>query len=460
MVSLPIDENILDCIVPKLLFFANTTSQWSVILPLLPKLEKFQIELLVGSSVASKVSAERYVQHPTFTEGPEAPKLSFYHHRYLTTIFRDFNYQRYTYFRSAFREKLNYYLNLLQESQFSAVVVGEDGVGGEIWLIRAAKKLGIPVVILPYEASGKEDHVNNLRLKKKESNLVTFNDRQESFLRSIGVGNWITEFEGEMAGMFLVEYITALNDMGCDLSNPWTTHGGEADLLLSESIGMTSFYKDEGLAPEKIRETGSPYDDAIHAPLMSDEDCRRSYEECTKINKTGTSVLVSLPPDYDSERGHLSQFSSYFAMRDTMIEELGRGVSKLTIMVHPAYHDQARASEDSKMASFSKGWVLDQIPLHDVYVTCGSSTLRWAVAARKVAIDLDVYKLRLKFFDRLPGLKKFEESTDCFNFVKTLTNEDSRFHEHIISNADATKDWAFMDGGCRDRIAAVLGDIT
>ena len=82
------------------------------------------------------------------------------------------------------------------------------------------------------------------------------------------------------------------------------------------------------------------------------------------------------------------------------------------------------------------------------------------MAARKVAIDLDVYKLRLKFFDRLPGLKKFEESTDCFNFVKTLTNEDSRFHEHIISNADATKDWAFMNGGCRDRIAAVLGDIT
>ena len=442
---------------PTLVFYADTLSQWSVVSPLLSTIpERFKIEIIAGPPVAerAKQAFPDSIHHATFVQGENA--RSIYPLLYFT---KQFNYETYRTHRSLLETRLRYYANLLARSRASAVVVGEDGISGEIWLVRAARTLGIPVFILPYEASGKEDFINVLRAKKRENNLVIHTDRQQSFLKSIGESKWLTTFEGETVSIYGLEYITALHDVGFRIPEPWTTHGGEADILLSESFGMTAFYKDEGLPAKKLKQTGSPYDDAIASQFKVNVANQFAYDNCTKISREGTSVLVSLPPDYDSERSHLSDFESYAAMCQSMQSAFGVGVNKLTIMVHPAYHSQEHAPESGgTQIEFSRGWVLNSIPAHDIYLTCGSSTLRWAVAARKAAINFDFYRFQLKFFDRLPGLKQFEESNECFGFVRKLTDDHEFYSSHIQNNAAEAQQWAYLDGQCSNRILAAISD--
>lgn len=437
---------------PKVLFFAETAAQWSVIRPLLPHLREFEIELMVGPSVPLSENAHRFTKHelaPQTGKDRRVPALT----RYLG---KDVDFTIYKYYRNLFRTKLDYHTDILKRSKIDLVVVGEDGISAEIWLIRAAKKLRVPVVILPYEASGREDFINVLKTKKREDSLVVFDDRQQEFLRRIGASSWMADFEGDAAAIYPLEYIAALTDMGFSFLNPWTTHGGEADILFSEAPAMTAFYHDEGLEKKQILETGSPYDDAMHNVIVTDQDVSRAYDRHTQIRTDKASVLVSLPPNYDMQRGAFSEFSSYDAMRDTIVEELGTSAATVTVLVHPAYFDQVSGGESDGVALYSKNWLLEEIPRHDIFVTSGSSTLRWSAAARKVTVNFDVYKLGLEFFDRIPGLRQFTSHTECFSFVKELANDGAKYSDYISRHVEGTQSWGYLDGGCNDRIVNAL----
>jgi hypothetical protein len=441
---------------PRVAIYADTLSQWSVLSPLLDQVKgRASIALLAGESVAAKARSQfpSIDVHATFLEPAETEPRGPYIKRALS---RDVHYRRYQIFRSLFEDRIAWHKAWLLNVKPDVLIIGEDGISGEIWLIRAAKELKIRVIILPYEASGKEDFINLLGQKQHEGSLLMLDDRQQRYLRRLGGEDWFTEYEGTAASIHNVEYIAALLDLRFRFSNPWTTHGGEADMIASESIGMTRHYLAEGLPPKKIKYVGSPYDDRIQSHIFGRDDLHAAYRNGTKITPGTTKILVSLPPNYDDSRLHLSPFRSYVEMCRFLQQAFAQHPNaKVTVVVHPAYLSQTPVLSDHPNLRLSSDWVIDLIPQHDV--TCGSSTLRWASAAKKVAINLDLYKFRLKFFNKLPGLKNFEDPKDCLSFVAELTGEDTRFNDYIAANMSQAHEWAMFDGQCRKRIADLLG---
>lgn len=359
---------------------------------------------------------------------------------------------------SAFKKSLSYYTATLLDLKTDVLVVGEDGISGELWLIGAAKGLGIPVVVLPYGAAGKEDFLSLLEQKKRDSNLVVPTAGQLELLNEIGCAHWAIPFHDSWAMVYPPEYVVALADCGIGLPNPWTTHGGDSDYLMAECQGMQLHYLKEGLPLSKVPIVGTPYADCIARQINGTPELGVAFRAGRKIGTAETRILISLPPSYHEARGHLSPYPTYEAMTREVVNTVARDPRvKATFVVHPAFHQQQKSLLDS-IGEFdiSQEWVIDLIPQHDIYISCGSSTLRWSTAARKPTINFDYYKFRLKFFDQLEGLKTIEEPSEFSSLLDLLLSDESTFCKITSEQSAAGDKWGAMDGKNIDRIEDFL----
>lgn len=373
---------------------------------------------------------------------------------------KNFNYAQYKSFRALFSDKLTYYRTLLCRLKTQVLLVGEDGVSSELWMIQAATRLGIPVLIIPYEASGREDFFNLLRQKQLDGSFISLSEPQIRLLKNAGESRWMTNFEGEVTTIYPPEFIIALHDVGIRINDPWTTHGGIANVLAAESAGMVNHYLSEGLDQGKVRLTGSPYADQIAMHLSERSDLMQAYESCHRINGSETSILVSLPPDYDHERGHLSPFQSYTGMCQAVARHLSRiPDARVTFVVHPAYRSQADLLAEVKEISISTEWILDLIAQHDVFITAGSSTVRWAAACRKPSIDMDFYKFRLAIFRQLPGFRSFEDPDAFYGHILELTRDGDEAAQIRSELKDRSAQWGEFDGASCERIGALISEL-
>jgi hypothetical protein len=439
---------------------ASMMSQWGVMKLLAEYLDK-RHRLSFVTTGATRPTIELAFPNArvsdAYAEAAVASKTAWSIRRIFT---RTINRRRYWEFHAYFLAKIAYYRSVFESQKTDILLVSEDGISSELWLIEAARQMGIAVVVIPYGASGKEDFVNLLRQKQRDNSLIVYSDSELRLLDSINGRRWATELDGVAVGIYPIEYVLALNDNGINLPNPWTTHGGCATALAAESPGMLDHYKREGIAESKLRLTGTPYADRITSQLDAEPALRTGYERCDRITAHETSILVSLPPDYHQERGHLSPYESYPEMcRSVARHVTGIPNSRVTFVVHPAYHLQPDLLAEVGNVNISSEWVIDLIPRHDVFITCGSSTLRWAAACRKPSINIDFYKFRLEFFTRLPGLRTFEDPLPFFEYISTVVqdHEATRIVRQELRNRST--EWGVFDGNGSSNIDSLLGEL-
>jgi hypothetical protein len=466
-------------------FYAATMSQWSVIRPIVERdSDRFRTTFIVSKAVETNAglngslaydydsASEKPADDEIFLKVARAnstkasifnlfaripPAVAF--QQKIKTRAKDHRIRESSYLSlvSSFKKKLSYYGTTLLDLKTDVLVVGEDGISGDIWLISTAKRLGIPVVVLPYEASGKEDFINVLEQRRENDGLIQPSEPQLALLEEAGCSAWAIPFGDRNTTLYPIEYIVALADVGIHLPNPWTTHGGEADYLLAESKGMQQHYLDEGLASEKIRVVGSPYGDRAANQLEVRRELGEAFRTGSKIETGKTRILVSLPPTYHDSRAHLSPYATF----EEMIRDVAETVTRdhrveATFVVHPALSQQQSAPLSIGDFAISPEWVIDLIPQHDIFISCGSSTLRWSVAARKPTINVDYYRFQLRFFDRLEGLSSFEDPKEFSSFIARLIGDDS-FYRSITTEQSAVGDkWGILDGENIDRIEDLL----
>ena len=440
--------------------YASMLSQWGVMKLLAEYLDK-RHRLSFVTTAATRPAIELTFPNArvsdAYPEAAAAPRAAWLMRRIFT---RAINRRRYWGFRAYFSVKIAHYRSVLESQKTDLLMVSEDGISSELWLIEAARQLGIAVVVIPYGASGKEDFVNLLRQKQRDNSLIVYSDSELRLLDSINGRRWVAELDGQAVGIYPIEYVLALNDIGINLPNPWTTHGGYATALAVESHGMLDHYRREGIAEEKLRLTGTPYADRIASQLDAKPALRAGYERCDRIAAHETSILVSLPPDYHQERGHLSPYESYPEMcRSVARHVTGIPNSRVTFVVHPAYLLQPDLLAEIGDLNISSEWVIDLIPQNDVFVTCGSSTLRWAAACRKPSINIDFYKFRLEFFERLPGLRTFEEPSPFFEYISAVVRDVAASRDVRQELRDRSTEWGVFDGSGSSNIDNLVSEL-
>jgi hypothetical protein len=468
-------------------FYAGSMTQWGVIRPIVERnSQRYRRTFILSAELQTKAGVSdpfafnfrsapvqpedddfflKMARHPRVKSSwldillGRNPRLTAFHERVESRASdRRIRTKSYLAYVSAFKKTLSYYAATLLHLKTDVLVVGEDGISGELWLIGAAKSLGIPVVVLPYGAAGKEDFLSLLEQKKRGSNLVVPTAEQLALLNEMGCGHWAIPFHDSWAMVYPPEYVVALSDCGISLPNPWTTHGGDADYLMAECQGMQLHYLKEGLPLHKVPIVGTPYADRIAQQINGAPELGEAFRAGRKIGTSAARILISLPPSYHETRGHLSPYPTYEEMTREVVNTVARDPRvKATFVVHPAFHQQQKSLLDS-IGEFdiSQEWVIDLIPQHDIYISCGSSTLRWSTAARKPTINFDYYKFRLKFFDQLEGLKTIEEPSEFAELLDLLLRDEKTFCEITSEQAAVGDKWGVLDGKNIDRIEDFL----
>jgi hypothetical protein len=336
------------------------------------------------------------------------------------------------------------------------LVCFEDGISGPAAMIGAARRLGLPIVVVPYEMSEKTDFENVLHAKARAGQLYPIGrDRRSVALRRSAPG-WIRSYGGGDVTLLPPVYILARVRAGLPVQNPWTVHGGPADAIAVESSQMMQVYIAEKVPRQKLVLTGSPYCDAIAEVLAKVPEAAAAASACRKISPGTTRVLVSLPPSYHDSRGGECEWDDFADLWRALSDlEAATPGLKLSISMHP----HSSAVDVDKLQRFGfrieREWVVTAIARHDILLTCFSSIIRWALAAGKPVVNYDMYKFRLPPYANAHGFRNFERFADMAQHLGYLAN-DTNYEKVSRAMAAERSYWGVLDGMTRTNLVGLF----
>lgn len=342
-------------------------------------------------------------------------------------------------------------LSILEASQASVVIVGQDGMSGNAALIAAASSRGVPVVDCPYGFGTSMDFDDYLDEKHREGALhVAAGEAGARIQRHCP--QWVRRSAYGDVLMYPAEYILARERAGLSLPLPWVIHGGAADLLAAESRAMYDHYIAEGIDPRKVQLTGTAYCDAMADEMSARAELKRAFDTASKLRAGATSVLVSLPPSLHAIRAHASEFPTYEAACAAIITMfVNRPGVDVVVSLHPNAPAEQRRFVEALGCEVSTEWIVRMIPRCDLFFTTFSSTIRWAIACGKPVLNYNMYGYNNHDYDAVDGVFTETRLRHVEAAFERLLN-DGEYRAVAAKQKIAGESWGIMDGRNFERI--------
>lgn len=348
---------------------------------------------------------------------------------------------------------------LLVENRVDTVIVCEDGPGGCGPLIAVAQYMGIPVVEMPFGIGEMRDyhlHIES-RAEEKTLNLVP-DDETGQALRQYGA-KWVLATQYGPVTLFPAEFVLARIAVGLDLPEPWVVHGGSADALFVESEAMERIYKRENVPAAKRIMTGSCYADAVHDEVAANPALMQAYETASLIDPEKPRILIALPPSYHGERK--AEFATYKETLERLLKgcKAAHPNAHITVSVHPAADEQTRQLIAELADEVSEDWLLRLIARTDIFVTVVSSTIRWALMAKKPVLNYDLYQFDQPTYDTAPAVFTTTRLDVALQRLSDILATPESYHRAALEVSSCSKEWGTMDGRNFERIWNTLQDL-
>lgn len=336
----------------------------------------------------------------------------------------------------------------------NVLIVAEDGINGNAALIKSAKKKKVPVFVCPFGMGTGKDFENVIETKHKSGDLILLSPETLEIFPKLK--RWAKKTQYGNVVMFPIEYILAREAHRLTLPNPWAVQGGIANYIMVESEAMFAHYRKEAIPQKKLKRLGTVYCDIV-SNVLNQKSYKQAYQSCIRIDKEKYKILVSLPPSYHSDRGDKCEFSDYIQMCGSIIHELLRPGNHVTVSFHPAISPETRVLIQQKIQACSNlefyvGDLLKLIPAHDLLVSCFSSAIRWALAARKPVLNYDFYGFELTDFAEAPGFINVRSFSEFVSYVKKLTEDEVYGCKLMKAQSTVSHKWGLLDGKNFERI--------
>lgn len=343
-------------------------------------------------------------------------------------------------------------VHCIDKLQPDAIVTAADGVSGYIEFLTVARDRQIPIVTVPYGFPLQVDFDISMKQKAENGRLVTIEQPYGHLVKQY-CKQWIKEGVCEGALMFVPEHIVALETLGVTLERPWTVLGNLGHKLCVEGDVNGSYYIKEGVPKEKLVMTGSPYCDIVYESSKDDVLARNVFMKAKRIRKGRTCILISWPTSYHDKYIGQSEFKSYIEMTKKVIG----GINSIpdcdvTVSCHPAMNQDEREVIKNLGVELRDDFIIGLIPKHDVFISFFSSTIRWALAAGKVVVNYDMYKLNMDMYDNAPGFYTSPFLSDIEARLKELSESQGLLEETMSQQIKNAKKWGVLDGKCSQRI--------
>ena len=349
---------------------------------------------------------------------------------------------------------------VIDESGATVIVTGEDGIASDYWLLHVAKQRGLIIATLPYGMADSSSLVyKGVEEKAEDGSLYNTDSAGGSYIKT-NHPQWIRGTHFGNSIYLPPSFIIAMEYCGITFRDPWCFQGGNSDIILSEGQAMQARYLQEGVPEKKIVVTGSIYGDVVSDAFERDPAAQIAFANCTKISRNKVKILVCVPPSETTSWAQKSEFSSVANYISRLCDDLKRFNNvQLSFSLHPRIiTDDVKKLEKNGIYN-TPGFVVDLIPSYDVLLVNGSSTARWALAARKVCIDYDLFQFGLDEFPNIASYLATSSYSETLEEIKLLATEKSRFEQLISDSLEELIGFGPLDGNSFVRICRQLEQI-
>jgi hypothetical protein len=323
--------------------------------------------------------------------------------------------------------------------------------------IRAARRKGIPSVIIPFTIP------NVLELAEASlSRKVSWLMRLDELAATLAYPRWTLRHKGKLLLRANPGLIHALERRDLAPANPWMTNSGAADRIAVESERMLEVYCKAGFPERQLVLTGSCADDFLHAALQKKEARLAALYRDLELPANRPLLLSSLVPNQLESGVPSCEFDDYSVLIQFWVSTLAAWTHRMNVVlkINPRYRREEFLYLEKWGVKVASHDTIDLVSLAEVYVTSISSTLRWAAACGIPSINYDVYHYRYGDFADVPGIVHVEEKADFQAAVARLVEDEAaRSDLRRLQRAQARR-WGCLDGKSTQRLATLFDKLS
>jgi hypothetical protein len=322
--------------------------------------------------------------------------------------------------------------------------------------IRAARRKGIPTVIIPFTIPNVLE-LAEACLSRKTAWLM----RLDELVAALAYPRWTLRHKGKLLLRANPGLIHAIERSGLTPPDPWMTNSGNADRIAVESERMLDVYRKAGFPERQLVLTGSCADDLLHTALEEKEARRAKLYRELALPSDRRMLLSSLVPDQLGSGVPCCEFADYGALIEFWVRTLAAWSHRMNVVlkINPRYRREEFLHLEKWGLKVAPHDTIDLVPLAEIYVTSISSTLRWAAACSVPSINYDVYHYRYGDFAGVPGIVHVEKKAEFQAAVARLVEDEVCRSELRRLQRSQARRWACLDGKSTDRLVSLFDEL-
>jgi hypothetical protein len=340
----------------------------------------------------------------------------------------------------------------IRRHAIDVVIMPEDSpdYGGPA-IVHAAHAEQVPVVVLAALGSTPIEELASIYMYSPELARGSLAQRL--------AGRLFPEWQHRHAGKAIlrspVERILVQKLLRIAADKPWVYYSGHADAILVDSDEVREFCVAQGLAAERLRVTGFVEHDRLAADLANRDTARAQLDTELGLDPDKPMLLLALVQAHYIDGAPRCDFQQHSDMVEFIVKTVAMTGFEVVVALHPSMpYDEFRYIEDWGV-TIAKWETVKLVPLCDIYIASGSSTINWAVACGKPVINYDVYRYDLRGFEHAPAVTTVQEQADFVAQVKRADNPRERIAWTARAAAAAGR-WGKLDGKAFERIRTTL----
>lgn len=349
---------------------------------------------------------------------------------------------------------LRTYRRLLQRHKVDLVVVTEDSVAGRSRaLVEAARRAGVPILLLPFTIPNPQEAIRILGRNRRN---------QVRWLAGIVAAvrpNWIMQAAEDRLIRLPALQAIANELAGTAPARPWIDNAGPATIAV-ESRAMLKRYRAMGLPERQLALTGSLADRALELSLR-----QRSERQATLRARFQLSdrplLLCALPPDQLTHGGAVSEFGSYHELMAAWSAALASVADRFAVVVRPHPRVDASVLAPVRQSHLALCWddTATLMPLCDLYVAAISATIRWAVACGRPVLNYDVFQCHYDDYVGVRGVLNVSDVAAFNQALADLAGNPERLASMAAAQSSDARDWGCLDGESSRRIEGLIDQL-
>jgi hypothetical protein len=349
--------------------------------------------------------------------------------------------------------------DLIREHRIDVVVLAESTSDyGAPLFIEAAHRQGLPVITAPIEQASSHHYAETYSTASHLSLSRPWNRAVAGFYP-----RWVITHKGRQSVRAPAEPLLALEWSDLAPPNPWALVGNREDVVVVDSEASFHHYLGEGVPREMMTVVGRGEHD-IMARILSDVAAQKAaFYDRLKLDPKRPLLLSPLVQEHYVSGRPQCDFQSYPEMVDFWVSSLGALTThNIVVSLHPGHTFERDPKEwkylEKQGITLCTEDLSTLIPLCDIYVAAGSTTVQWAVACGKPVVNYDVYRYEtpMILYRSAPGVLSTQEQEEFVALLRRLTTDAVYSAQIARDQSRFAENWGKLDGGAGRRFAAVI----